>query len=56
MQQKAQLQGNHPRKHAAESSKIYVAGIDLAGEAEEVDDAQLRALKPRRDSTVDYHR
>ena len=51
-QQKAQLQGNHARKHAAEKKKIYVAGIDLAGEAEETDDAQLRSLKPRRDSTV----
>ena len=51
-QQKAQLQGNHPRKHAAVTGKIYVAGIDLAGETEETDDAQLRSLKPRHDSTV----
>ena len=51
-QQKAQLQGSHARKHSAVRGKIYVAGIDLAGEAEEVDDAQLRSLKPRRDSTV----
>jgi len=51
-QQKAQLQGNHTRKHAAVKGKIYVAGIDLAGEAEEVNDAQLRSLKPRRDSTM----
>jgi len=50
--QKAQLQGSHARKHMAESGKIYVAGIDLAGEAEETDDTQLRSLKPRRDSTV----
>jgi hypothetical protein len=51
-QQKAQLQGNHVRKQSAESGKIYIAGIDLAGEAEETDDAQLRASKPRQDSTV----
>ena len=51
-QQKAQLQGNHSRKHSAENGKIYVAGIDLAGEAEENDEAQLRAAKPRQDSTV----
>ncbi len=51
-QQQAQLQGNHSRKRAAENGKTYVAGIDLAGEAEESDDAQLSALKPRRDSTV----
>jgi hypothetical protein len=51
-QQKAQLQGNHARKHTAEKRKIYIAGIDLAGEAEETEDAQLRSLNPRRDSTV----
>ena len=51
-QQKAQLQGNHTRKHTAEKGKIYVAGIDLAGEAEELDELRLRALKPRQDSTV----
>ena len=32
--------------------RIYVAGIDLAGEAEEGEDAMLRAIKPRQDSTV----
>ena len=51
-QQKAQLQGNHTRKHVAGRGKIYVAGIDLAGEAEETDDSKLWSLKPRRDSTV----
>jgi hypothetical protein len=51
-QQRAQLQGHHPRKHEADNGKIYVAGIDLAGEAEKTDDIQLRALRPRRDSTV----
>jgi hypothetical protein len=52
-QQKAQLQGTHTRKHQADKgNKIYVAGIDLAGEAEETADLQLRALRPRRDSTV----
>ena len=51
-QQKAQLQGSHLRKCSAESGKIYIAGIDLAGEAEETDDAQLRASKPGQDSTV----
>jgi hypothetical protein len=52
IQQKAQLQGNHTRKRVAEKGKIYVAGIDLAGEAEELDDLRLRALKSRQDSTV----
>jgi len=51
-QQRAQLGGEHTRQRHAESGKVYVAGIDLAGEAEEGADAQLRALQPRRDSTV----
>ncbi|UCB43039.1 MAG: hypothetical protein JSV77_11465 [Dehalococcoidales bacterium] len=51
-QQRAQLSGNHPRKHAPDSGRVYVAGIDLAGEAEEGEDAILRSIKPRQDSTV----
>jgi len=51
-QQRAQLQGDHTRKHQPEHRKIYVAGIALAGEAEEEEGAHLRALKPRQDSTV----
>jgi hypothetical protein len=51
-QQRAQLAGEHPRKHQPERGRVYVAGIDLAGEAEEAEDARLRALKPRQDSTV----
>ncbi len=51
-QQRAQLQGEHPRKQRPEPGKVYVAGVDLAGEAEEEEGAQLRAIKPRRDSTV----
>ena len=51
-QQKAQLQGKHPRKHQPEPGKAYIAGIDLAGEAEEGEGAILRALKPLKDSTV----
>ncbi len=37
-QQRAQLQGEHARRHEAEEGKIYVAGIDLAGEAENMSD------------------
>ena len=48
----AQLQGTHSRRHHPGANGIYVAGIDLAGEAEEGEDAALRALKPRQDSTV----
>ncbi len=51
-QQRVQLQGEHTRQHQPEPSKVYAAGIDLAGEAEEEEGARLRALKPRQDSTV----
>ena len=51
-QQRAQLQGEHYRKHSPERGQVYVAGIDLSGEAEEAEDAFLRAIKPRQDSTV----
>jgi hypothetical protein len=46
------MKGEHPRKQQPDRSQFYVAGIDLAGEAEEAEDAYLRALKPRQDSTV----
>ncbi len=52
LSQISQLQGEHQRKSRREPGRIYVAGIDLAGEAEEAVDAALRSLKPRRDSTV----
>ncbi|MGB2813864.1 MAG: hypothetical protein WBC50_04155 [Dehalococcoidales bacterium] len=52
VQQRAQMCGEHHRKHSYQPGQIYIAGIDLAGEAEEAEDAYLRALKPRRDSTV----
>ncbi|MGE5617674.1 MAG: hypothetical protein ACM3US_00275, partial [Sphingomonadaceae bacterium] len=51
-QQRAQMRGDHPRQHSATAGREYVAGIDLAGEDEEAADAALRALKPRKDSTV----
>ncbi len=51
-QQRAQMQGSHPRCHQRQEGQIYVAGIDLAGEAEEGEDAALRAIRPGRDSTV----
>ncbi len=52
LQQRTQLSGMHLRQHQPEPGKSYVAGIDLAGEAEEEEGAYLRALKPRQDSTV----
>ena len=51
-QQRAQLSGKYGRRHQPEPGKVYVAGVDLAGEAEEEEGAILRALKPRQDSTV----
>jgi hypothetical protein len=52
LQQRAQLQGNHSRKSRLVKGKVYVAGIDLAGEAEEDEARMLNAVKSRRDSTV----
>ncbi len=52
VQQRAQMRGEHHREHSYQSGQTYIAGIDLAGEAEEAEDAHLRALKPRQDSTV----
>ena len=52
VQQRVQLQGEHTRRHQPERSKVYVAAVDIAGEAEEEKGARLRALKPRQDSTV----
>jgi hypothetical protein len=46
-QQLAQLEGEHRRKRHAQRGKVYIAGIDLAGEAEG-NDLEL----PPRDSTV----
>jgi hypothetical protein len=51
-QQLAQLKGEHTRKRQAKPGKVYVAGIDLAGEAEAEEGTYLTALKPRQDSTV----
>ena len=52
-QQLAQLHGEHSRKNSLGPNKIYVAGIDLAGEAEEESVlARLSRRKPRQDATV----
>ncbi len=49
-QQRAQMAGGHSRRHQPEPGRRYIAGIDLAGEAE-VEEG-ITALKPRQDSTV----
>jgi hypothetical protein len=62
--QLAQLRGGHSRlkqspltptlspNSGGEGVRVYVAGIDVAGEDEEAEDAALRSLKPRKDSTA----
>jgi hypothetical protein len=50
--QRAQLQGTHSRRHQPEFSRIYVAGIDLAGVAEQNEEETLQSLRPGQDSTV----
>jgi hypothetical protein len=51
-QQLAQLKGRHARRHQPERGKVYIAGIDIAGEAETGEGNYLSAPKPRQDSTV----
>lgn len=48
----AAMRGSHLRQFGPRPGAYYVAGIDLAGEAEELEGAALRAARPRRDSTV----
>lgn len=50
--QREQLQGEHSRKHRGEAGRIYVAGIDLAGEEEEVEGEYLVRPNAKRDATV----
>lgn len=49
-QQIAQLRGNHTRLYHARDHKVYVAGIDFAGESEQLEDEVL--TRPGRDATV----
>ena len=51
-QQQAQMQGHHQRQNHPSMGKVYVAGIDIAGQAEDAQDEVLRSIKPRQDSTV----
>ena len=51
-QQRAQLQDTHARQRLPSSGKTYVAGVDLAGEAEAEEGTMLRANGQKQDSTV----
>jgi hypothetical protein len=46
------LAGSHPHQAQPIAGEIYVAGIDVAGEAEQEEDAAVRLASPKRDSTV----
>lgn len=52
VEQRAALRGWHRRVQSPEADRAYVAGIDVAGEDEQPDDALSRLLAPRKDSTV----
>jgi hypothetical protein len=51
-QQIVGMLGQHNRLKEPLDHKVYVAGIDLAGEREETKEAALMAAKPKLDSTV----
>jgi len=51
-QQLAQMKGRHTRKHRGERGKVYIAGIDIAGEAEIAEGDYTAVPKLRQDSTV----
>jgi hypothetical protein len=51
-EQRRRLRGSHDRLRAPDPDRQYVAGIDIAGEDENAEDAVARALVPKRDSTV----
>jgi hypothetical protein len=51
-QQREQLQGEHARMRRGEAGKTYVAGIDIAGEEEDVEGEYIKSINPRRDATV----
>ena len=48
----AGLAGEHPRQYRRSPGGEYIAGIDLAGEAEQGEEERLRMVQHRRDSTV----
>jgi hypothetical protein len=48
----AMMQGDHRRSSGPREGKVYAATLDVAGEDEEMTGDELRAAKPRKDSTV----
>ena len=51
-QQRAQLQGTHGRQGHAVEGRVYVAGVDVAGEGEVADGGITAVREKQRDSTV----
>ena len=51
-QQIVLMSGTHVRLRAPQDGKIYLAGIDLAGEREETREVALVSAKPKLDATV----
>lgn len=51
-ERRALMVGTHPRQMAATPGKLYALLVDVAGEAEIAEGAELRALAPRKDSTA----
>jgi hypothetical protein len=52
VQQREQLKGKHARRRRGEKGKAYIAGIDLAGEAEEMEGDLMTRASTRHDATV----
>lgn len=51
-QQIVGMLGSHHRRQTPDGSKVYIAGIDLAGEREETKEQALTAARHKTDSTV----
>ncbi|MGB5924581.1 MAG: hypothetical protein WBH01_00585 [Dehalococcoidia bacterium] len=51
-QQIVSMHGTHERRQDPEEGKVYIAGIDLAGEREETKEQALAATRQKLDSTV----
>lgn len=51
-ERRALMVGTHSRQAQGEAGKIYALLVDLAGEDETLEGAELRAVAPRKDSTA----
>ncbi|MBN9387852.1 MAG: hypothetical protein J0I20_07380 [Chloroflexi bacterium] len=51
-ERRALMVGTHPRQQAGTPGKLYALLVDVAGESETLEGAELRAVSPRKDSTA----